>query len=814
MEFTTEQVLLQGVAAHNAGNLQDAKRAYLAILRSQPKHPDANYNLGLIAISVNEVEVALPLFKTALDMNPKIEHFWVSYIDALVQANQLKEAKRAIKKAKKRGFDAARLQNLLSQSREKGDTKSPPKEQLDRLSHHYRAGRFREAEKLAQYITKKFPKNQFGWKVLGAVLIQKGKWPEALNAHQRSVELIPEDPEAHNNLGNTLQELGRLEEAQASLKEAITLKPDYAKAHSNLGITLQKIGKLDEAAASYSQAIALQPDYAEAHSNLGNTLNDLGRIEEALESYAQAISVKPGFFDAYINLSLSIRSVEFSTSKPELYAPLSQLLSNGNFARPAELAPSILSLLKYDDQIKHLLFKEKIDLTLKEATSIIKRLDKLRLLHQLMRVSPLADLQFEGLLTGVRRTFLKNLDQIQSTPELIYFLSTLSIHCFVNEFVYGETDEEICRIAKIEAKISQSIAQSNQPEIVEILCFASYRPLHQYNWCENLESLDGLKEVKKRLIEEPFFEKEIAKEIPILNEISDGVSLKVREQYEHNPYPRWEKLAVYIKAKPIAAVCDELMLQLQSENIKRVNTPIILVAGCGTGQHSIETASRFSNCHVTAVDLSLSSLAYAQRKSDELCFTNIKYLQADILHLDKIGMQFDIIESSGVLHHMDDPMAGLRVLVDLLKPGGLMNLGLYSELARRHIKEVRKEIAELSMGESEADLRKYRQSLVQSRDEKHQKLTASSDFFSLSMMRDLIFHVKEHHFNLPEIANCLNVLGLKFCGFENSNNLANFREDYGDEADIYDLQSWHKYEERKPETFAGMYQFWCQKPVV
>ena len=92
------------------------------------------------------------------------------------------------------------------------------------------------------------------------------------------------------------------------------------------------------------------------------------------------------------------------------------------------------------------------------------------------------------------------------------------------------------------------------------------------------------------------------------------------------------------------------------------------------------------------MDLSLASLAYAQRKSNELHLTNIDYLQADILHLHQMGKEFDIIESTGVLHHMDEPMAGWRVLVDLLKPGGLMLIGLYSESARRHIVEIRKEI--------------------------------------------------------------------------------------------------------------------------
>ena len=85
MESSIENILQRGIAAHNAGDLQEAERAYRAILQNQPKHPDANYNLGLIAISANQIEAALPLFKAALDVNPKIEQFWMSYIDALVK---------------------------------------------------------------------------------------------------------------------------------------------------------------------------------------------------------------------------------------------------------------------------------------------------------------------------------------------------------------------------------------------------------------------------------------------------------------------------------------------------------------------------------------------------------------------------------------------------------------------------------------------------------------------------------------------------------------------------------------------------------
>jgi len=816
MELSIEKALQQGIAAHKEGKLEDAERLYRTILQSQPLHPDANHNLGVLAVSVNKADAALPLFKTALEANPKIEQFWLSYIDALIKEQHFENAKKVLEKGKKQGVAGEKLNALEAQlvsinKQETVGSLSPSQQQLINLLEYYQNGRLDDAEKLAVSITQKFPQHPSGWRALGAVLEQKGRKSEAVDANQTLVALSPKDASAHSNLGNTLKELGRLDEAEASYRQAIILKPDYAEAHSNLGNMLKELGRLDESEASYRQAITLKPDYAEAHYNLGNTLKELERIDEALASYTQAITLKPDLAEAYVNFAITIKNVKFNSSNPKLYPLLTRLLSNGSFVRPAELAPSILSLLKHDIQIKDFLLKKNSAVSLKEVTSIIGSLDKLPLLHHLMRLCPLPELQFEKLFVVMRSFLLKNLDKIEVSSELIYFLSTLSIHCFTNEYVYLESDEETHLIDKLQAKISQTVTNSEQPEIIKVLCLASYRSLHQYNWCQMLESLDNLEEVKKRLIEEPLLEKVIAKDIPVLEEISNDVSLKVREQYEKNPYPRWEKLCVSTKTKPIAAVCDELELQLHSENIKNVTAPFILIAGCGTGQHSIGTASRFSNCHVTAVDLSLASLAYAQRKSNELCFTNIDYLQADILHLHQMGKEFDIIESGGVLHHMDEPMAGWRVLVDLLKPGGLMKIGLYSELARHHIVEIRKEISELRIGTSEADIRKFRQSLAESNEEQHQLLTMSSDFYSLSMLKDLIFHVQEHRFTLQQIKNCLDELGLKFCGFENKDVISNFRELHMNEADIYDLELWHQFEERNPQAFIGMYEFWCQK---
>ena len=298
MALTIEQAVRQGISAHKDGKLQEAERLYRAILESQPFHPDANHNLGVLSVSVDKVGEALPLFKVALEANPKVEQFWLSYVDALIKEKQFDTAKQIIKKAKKQGVSPKNLKALRAQLSATGQKAPsvlsiPSQEQLNTLLEFYQAGQVVEAEQLALSITQAFPGHPFAWKILGAVLKQTGRLNESLVASQRAVELAPQDTEAHNNLGVTLIDLGRLDEAEASLRQAIALKPDSVDAHCNLGVTFKAFGRLDEAKASYEQAIALNGKYVEAHYNLGIILQEMGRLEDAETCYGRAIALRP-----------------------------------------------------------------------------------------------------------------------------------------------------------------------------------------------------------------------------------------------------------------------------------------------------------------------------------------------------------------------------------------------------------------------------------------------------------------------------------------------------------------------------------------
>src|SRR6202023_1719735 len=206
-------------------------------------------------------------------------------------------------------------------------------------------------------------------------------------------------------------------------------------------------------------------------------------------------------------------------------------------------------------------------------------------------------------------------------------------------------------------------------------------------------------------------------------------------------------------------------------------------------------ARRFPKAHILAIDISRTSLAYARRKSRELGLTNIEYGQADILKLASLGRRFDVIETVGVLHHLADPAAGWRVLLSLLRPHGLMLVGLYSATARQSLAAARTFIAE--RGYRAADIRACRQELIQ-----RFGMSPFRDFSSTSGCRDLLFNVMEHQFTMPQIEEFLDENRLTFLGFEQlpPDVLRQFQQQFPDAGALRDLGSWHTFEQMHPLT--------------
>jgi len=533
-------------------------------------------------------------------------------------------------------------------------------------------------------------------------------------------------------------------------------------------------------------------------TNLGNTQKEQGRLDDAIESYKQALKINPDYVEANYNMGIALTNRAFVKPVPDLIEVVCNLLEKENLVRPADISSAACSLLKFDPIIEDVFSIISANKLTEFLQAIITDLSNVPLLIKLMEVFPLPDTEFEVVFKNIRSAILLNISDIKHNPETITFQTALSLQCFLNEYLYNQTDIEVEALKDLETLVERKLTNGQQPSPTELVCLASYKPLHEYSWLHLLTMPIELESLQRRQILEPEKEKQLKSTIPILQEIKDNVSCKVQEQYEQNPYPRWVNLQLPPFPKTISTITKELNLRISNLDIDKVDTPQILIAGCGTGEHSIATASMFKNCDVLAIDLSLSSLAYAKRKTEELGISNIEYMQADILDLKMLNRKFDIIECNGVLHHMDDPMAGWKVLTDCLKIEGLMKIGLYSELARSGVVKIQNEIEKLNIESSYSAMKSFRNKIINSKEEHHKWIAMVSDFYSMSTLQDLLFHVQERRFTIPQIDASLTQLGLVFCGFENKKSL-------------YDLEKWDTFEKENPRTFVTMYQFWCQK---
>ena len=444
-----------------------------------------------------------------------------------------------------------------------------------------------------------------------------------------------------------------------------------------------------------------------------------------------------------------------------------------------------------------------------------------RPLQRLCELTILCDPEMERLLTSIRRTLLSRRDNRtmgdRIDGEYLPFVCALATLCFNNEYIFFETQEETLSWRQLlhDAE-SGRLNPEHRPGLVALL--GAYHPLHLLKHAPaapegaKYPSESPLGRMLNLQVREPLEEQRLAAEIPKLTAIEDSVSQAVRRQYEENPYPRW--VGIRLPApRPLAEILQNISPGIELDPSLNGASPSILVAGCGTGQHPLLTAARFAGSTVLAVDLSLASLAYARRKALETGAESIRFGQADILALGSMTDRFDVIECGGVLHHLRDPVEGWQILLRLLKPGGVMGIGLYSRLARRWInraKQILTESGRQSDGSSDT-IRKLRHELW---DSFPPAVSGLRDFFTVSGCRDLLFHVQEHQFDLEQVASILRELNLEFLGFQLSPAVTgSFRSRFTEEASLTDLARWKEFEEENPDTFANMYQFYVRKPA-
>ncbi len=623
---------------------------------------------------------------------------------------------------------------------------------------------------------------------------------------------------------------GRLDAAIADYRALVTKAPEFAIAWSHLGVALRARGLLDEAVEAGRRAIALAPQLATAHHQVAQTLEAFGRPMDALQHLFQAYRAttgkapeRPAIRQA---LCAGLAKVRLDSASPAVVKTLLELYEADDLSHQ-DLAAVSLSLLAADPGFQSLEAAGEDRAAADEQVNDPACAELLGSPHwsALLVQTLVEDRRLERMLRALRHVALHRLHDASGPHWLLgkqpHALAALACQAAQAEYVWPESDEEARAVGLLEVWVSQEAPISRISP--DLLALALYRPVHRWwrpvagpagqaapkpqarPWADPLETF------RARHLDGRVREAERADKIAILGmPVNDQTSDAVRAQYEENPYPRWLSVKRQ-QPRPLRQVLKGLFAARFAgdgeADLPRESPTRILVAGCGTGAHAVKVASRYADADVLAIDLSRPSLAYAQAQAERLGLTRLSFAQADILGLAGIRDRFELIECSGVLHHMAAPQAGWRILRDLLAPGGVMKIGLYSRLARQDIAAARAWARRAGFPVTSAGLRRARSALLELAETAAEPWAASIvgelDAHSASTLRDMLFNVQEVTFDCDQLAAAMESLELEFLGFEGVTAPPGAQPPKT-------LAEWAAVEQANPLLFRAMYQFWCR----
>jgi len=625
------------------------------------------------------------------------------------------------------------------------------------------------------------PKHADSLHLLGTALAQTRELKDGIEALQAALEINPNESTFRSNyaeaqfcLGCQAMADGALPEAHASFSEAVGSNLDHQNAQMNLGVVAYHLGDLEGAESALTAVLAQAPQDAKALYNLRMVRRKKGDVPGSLAALWQAIKSDPQDASHWSAFADAFQQIRFTDTSDidELLGTLLTLLARDDVDHRG-LAAQAVRLFRRDPALARLIevaetgSQEALDSALLDEGGIEAVMSPV--VRLALERTILADVAIERILTRVRALALEA--QISGrNPVPAELVGSLAKQCFMNGYAWSHAEEEVAGIEQMVDSLVGTELSSDVHTVTRIALLGCYVPLIEWERAEEVATLAAdlgsgeFSELVLQQITEPYEELQLRELIPTYGGPANEVSRQVREQYEEHPYPRWAT-PQYQEPATIADALRDLAAPAAVKAAERIEAPSILVAGCGTGKDLIEAAHRFQDSSVVGIDLSLSSLAFAIRQASELGLDDLHVMQADILGLADWDERFDVVVASGVLHHMQDPVAGWGVLSYLVCPGGFMRIGLYSERAREGVVETRAFIEDSGFEPTPDGIRSARAAVAGQYKGEESGPQSSRDFFTLEECRDLLFHVQEHRFSLHQIGEILDELGLDFVGF-------------------------------------------------
>jgi len=539
---------------------------------------------------------------------------------------------------------------------------------------------------------------------------------------------------------------------------------------------------------------------------------DWGALVRQIQAHSNNKTVHLQCLDALAQEAQN-RTAILKNYHPDVEAILLELLA-GDVAKHQRLEPLASLQLRF----KHGITREQIP---RVDEVLLEKLAADALLAAVLEKSFVTSAELEKFLISVRRELLNLFSKGQAfSSGLLLLTAALACQGFNNEYVWWQSEEEQEVLQRNDQHLPLLAKEDSErfllPEQQAYLAVRGmYMPLVDLplavQAAKNLPQ-DGrghIAAMLTRLVLEPLEERNTAQNIVSLGSMSNRVSQEVRAHYEANPFPRWHNLGPPFP--PLRVRLQELGPLPYPLPAKAGKLGEALVAGCGTGQQPLAMAKDDPDTHYTAIDLSLASLSYAKRMAQRLGINNVTFLQMDLLDVAELGKQFHHVECVGVLHCLQDPMAGWQALRNVTCPGGTWHIGVYSRLARMPTEKVRQEIKRRGLQPTTRDMRAMRKSLL---DEPFfdnvRPYLLDRDFFSLSMFRDLFFHQHEYCYTLSEIEQQMKNFECAFVAFRALEPLMQkYQTLYPQDPGGRSFDNWRAFEPHYAGT-REMFRLWLQ----
>lgn len=633
---------------------------------------------------------------------------------------------------------------------------------------------------------------------------------QALENILLSVECNPNDGDAYNLLARIQLESGDFQPAQQAIKFALEFHPRNGGYYYSAGHIALAQSDLHRAEEFFRKAIKYAPKETRAEVSLAYTLAQSGNMVEAFNQYRELAKTQSQDKHIRSQLLQCANQLQADHYDPELEQDLLHFLSwnEMNLNQLSSLCSSLLEC--------------KFQLDKNGSAAQFNEIATCPLLISSLKNTLVKSSLLEKLLMALRHELLSYATkQGQLSNEHIPLCEALGRYGLRTEYILPASLGEVKMISTLRNIIEQSL---NQIGCSPMDIAGALSLLVMYESWETLNNIETLRSFKtdswpKFILSIKSYQDTLHSHSKMsfekLTDIPEAKDQGVKAQYENYPYPTWSSLEYRNPSHYGHALKNEypnsnLPKHLFNQSLE------VLIAGCGTGRHALNVASSFINLNVLAIDISQRSLAYAKNKAKEFDIDNIKFKLADLTRLGILDRKYNIIECSGVLHHIKEDEKALRNLLKNLLPNGLIKISLYSKRARKNITNMRNIFG--SGNQNIKKIRVIRQAIMQSGDNTMREgIINSDDFYSMSGTVDLLFHEYEKCFTPLEIKKLCEDNQLQWLGFSNLNYQvkSDFKELHGANANLQDLDKWEEFEKHYPDTFSVMYQFYCQhKPKL